>query len=216
MSEKDLKKAVEISKNYKEDVQEHKKASFFDIDDLYSNVKELIYGLIGHKGAAPVLPDFVSEVVEEAREGMEKAGFLDGKHPAVGSAKYETEETAKTTQKPKPEPKPKPKAIADPGGGGSASPGSPEIPGLSLAMKAKAKALVKNKVVINAQHKAEVIQEEVEDGLHKREDLTRIFLFGAQKTYFWIVQTMIMFYSFLSRFVGMQLPHCVLCHCARQ
>jgi hypothetical protein len=187
LDEADLKKAVAISKTYKEDVQEHKKASYFAIDDLYSNAKELLFGLVGHQGAAPVLPGDVSEMLE-ADVGGEKAGFLDGRHPAVGSAKYEAEEA-----KARPKPKPKPEASTAPAG---QSTGSPDIPGLSQAMRAKAKALVKRRVVINEKHEAEVVKEDVEDGLHTREDFNRIFLFGAPSAYFWVVQTVIMFIAF--------------------
>ena len=169
LSETDLKKAVEISKTYKEDVQDHKKASFFDIDDLYSNMKEFIYGLVGHKGAAPVIPDFAIDSETEA--GRDKAGFLDGKHPAVGSSKY----------KPSPQPP-------------IATPGSPNIPGLSSAMKAKAKALVKRKVLINANHEAEVVQEEVADGLHRNQDFSQIFYFAAPAGYFRVVRPSISIY----------------------
>ena len=191
LSEADLKKAVEISKNYKDDVLEHESASYFNIDDLYSNGKEFLYGLIGIKGEAPILPDYTpNKFSNDSDNEKVKRGFLDGNHPAV--------DTSGDKYRASPLKEPVPPAINTSVGtpGASGGPISPNIPGLSEAMKARTKALVKNRVQINKNHEAEVIQEEVPYGLTSKENFSGIFFFGAPKSYFYAVQTMIMFIAF--------------------
>ena len=145
----------------------------------------------------------------------EKLGFVDKKHPKFGGAQAQATGPGADTPLSSPNKSPsrinsgmKPADLlraetASNFGAmestmdGSKSPNSPEIPGLSANMKAKARALVKKRVHINKDHTAEVKEEEMPpEVLRSRDDFSPLFWCNKPEWYFFLVQTQVMFIAF--------------------
>ena len=147
----------------------------------------------------------------------EKLGFMDKKHPKFGGAQAQATTGGPGTNTPLSSPNKSPSRInsgmkpadllraetASNFGAmestmdGSKTPNSPEIPGLSANMKAKARALVKKRVHINKDHTAEIKEEEVSpEGLRSKDDFSPLFWCNKPEWYFFLVQTQVMFIAF--------------------